>query len=35
VGEYDVTDAVLELLEATSAAPGRAVAVDYPTVDAA
>lgn len=34
---YDpaVTDAVVELLRATDVPPGRALAIDYPTVDAA
>lgn len=33
--EPAVTDAVVELLNATHVAPGRAVAIDYQTVDAA
>lgn len=33
--EPEVTDAVVELLKATDVAAGRAVAIDYPTVDAA
>lgn len=33
--EPTVTDAVVELLKATEVAPGCAVALDYPTVNAA